>query len=109
MSFLSLLLCLEAHLVYVIFQALSLKFQFVVFSLENSLCCTFFLDFLSMLNQKVILFHFSEIPLLSHLNEFSMKVRNTPFAFINIAAQFADLLLISALLQLQMQRMVFFT
>ena len=108
MSFLSLLLCLEAHLVYVIFQALGLKFQFVVFSLEDSLCSTFFLDFLSMLNQKVILFHFGKISLLSHLNQLSMEVRDAPFPFVNIAAQFTDLLLISALFYLKMQRMVLF-
>ena len=103
MGLLCLLLSLEAHFVHVILEAFSLEFEFVVFGLEDTLRRALFLNFLSMLNQKVVFLHFGEIALLSHLDELGVKVRNAPFAFVNIAAQLADLLLISALLQLQVQ------
>ena len=85
MGFLGLLLGLEALLVDIIFEALGFELKFVVLSLKDSLSSPFFLNFLCMLNEKIVFLHFSKIALFSNFHKLGIKVRNTSLALIDIA------------------------
>lgn len=72
MSLLSLFLCLETDFVDIIFQALRLEFEFIIFCLEDSLGSSLLLYSLGVLNQQVILVHLGQISLLPHFHELSV-------------------------------------
>ena len=103
MGLLSFLFSLEAHLMDIIFETLSFEFQLVVFGLQDALRGAFLFDFFGMLDQEVILLHFSQITFLSDLDQLSVQIRDPPLPLINISSQLPHLLLIPALFQLQMQ------
>ena len=105
---LSLLLRLQAHLVDIILKTLRLELELVVFSLKDSLTRPFLFYLLGMLDEQVILLHLSQVSLLSDFDELSIQIRDATFAFVDVSPQFADLLLVSALFQLQVQGVVLF-
>ena len=105
---LSLLLRLQAHLVDIILKTLRLELELVVFSLKDSLTRPFLFYLLGMLDEQVILLHLSQVSLLSDFDELSIQIRDATFAFVDVSPQFADLLLVSALFQLQVQGVILF-
>ena len=106
MSFLRLFLSLEAHLVHVVLQALRLKLELVVLSLKDALGRPLLLYLLRMLDQQVVLLHLGQVALFPHLDQLGVQVGNAPLSLVDISAQLANLLLVPALLQLQVQRVV---